>query len=148
MDGDLAGEIVNQGYQEEEQMKRKYVFKVPMVSFMFIYATMAVADIYGICEPPECGGGGSGGAEIVFFIVFIALAFGWIGGREWATIIYIPTLVGILPVFLLVLLFKGVWPWEYSMERFLAAAFIGYILGWIIIYLNMIRSAKNKNNKN
>jgi hypothetical protein len=101
--------------------------------FLFLMPVLAYGDRYGLCEPPECGGSG-GGAELLMFITFIALAFGWLGGRDWAMLIYGPTLIGILPVVLLVWMIKDIWPWDYSFKRFMAVAFFGYIVGWLIIW--------------
>lgn len=92
-----------------------------------------------------CTGGGDGGAGILLFITFIALAFGWLGGRGWAMLIYVPTLVGILPVVLLIGGISDIWPWGYSFKKFLLVAFLGYIVGWLIIWWFKAKEKQDKN---
>jgi hypothetical protein len=108
---------------------------------LLLIPMLAFGDRYGLCEPPECGGGG-GGAEILMFITFIALVFGWVGGRDWAMLIYGPTLVGILPVVLLVWMIRDIWPWDYSFKRFMSVAFLGYIVGWLVIWWFIKKGSK------
>lgn len=108
---------------------------------LLLMPVLALGDRYGVCEPPECGGSGSD-VGIVIFITFIALAFGWIGGRDWAVLIYVPMIIGILPVVLLIWMVKDIWPWDYSFKRLMLAAFFGYFIGWLIIRWFMKKGSK------
>lgn len=115
MDNNLLQEIDESHIHQGRRDLKKIIYAINAGLLLYLYAGLAFADRYEICEPPECSGGGGFLSGLVGIILVGALITIMSGAQK---VIFITSWLGVVALsfalghngFALFWSFIGFWP--------------------------------------